>query len=99
MTLPLPPADGDRAEAAGAPLRSAALVITDLVVEVAGEIDRPALAVGEAAAEAEDGAVAAAALAEAVSAGAVVSVGADSAGDMSRILSGVQPKAWPSTTK
>src|SRR5580692_3706140 len=70
----LPPVDGDRVGAAAAPLRSAVLEITDRVVAVAGEIGRPALAVGEAAAAAEAGAVAAGALAAEVSAGAVVSV-------------------------
>src|SRR5271157_5014286 len=70
-TTPMPPADGDRVEAAAVRRPSAALEITDRVVAVAGEIARPALAAGEAAVAAEAGAVAVAASAAVVSVAAV----------------------------
>ena len=85
-------------EPAVARRRSAALEITDPVAEVDGEIGRPALAVGEAAAAAEAGAEAAAASAAVVSAAAAVSVAGDRFGDTSRISADVEQKTWPSTT-
>ena len=69
----MPPAGGDRAEAAAARRPSAALEITDRVAAAVGEIARPALAVGGAAAVAAAGAVAVAASAVVVSVAAVVS--------------------------
>src|SRR5271166_5838584 len=68
---PIPPADGEVVEAAADRRPSAALEITDRVVEAAGAIARPALAAGEAEAVAAAGAVAVAASAAVGSAAAV----------------------------